>query len=321
MPANAFLTSAAIGNREDLTDVIWNTAPTDTPFLSSIEKVQAEGVTHEWQRDVLAAPANNVVAEGADATYTAITPTTRLTNQTQISRKTFSISDTQERVKSAGRASDIYYNKVKQGKELRKDMELAVIQNPIWVTGASRETKGLRGFVITNPGFNSAGSPAGVAPAFPNTGPTDSSILRNFTEALFRTAVLGAYTNGGDFDMLMVAPSMKQAISTNWTGGGAVGSTNRTVFTKGEDKKLQASYDIYCSDFGDLKIVPNRVMARTRDAYLIDDSLCAVAMLRDMQTTELARIGSARNYMIEAEYALEVREERGLAAIRDIQAF
>lgn len=315
MPANAFLTNAAIGNREDLVDVIWNTAPTDTPLLSSIEKVMAEGVTHEWQRDVLTAPANNAVAEGADATYTAITPTTRLSNQTQISRKTFSISDTQEKVKKAGRKSDVDYNKVKQGKELRKDMELACIENPTFTTGATRQTKGLRGFCVTNPGNN-----GGAAPSFPNTGPTDGT-LRNFTEAVLRTAVLGAYTNGGDVDMLMVAPAMKQVISTNWTGGGAVGSTNRTVFMKAEDRKLQAAFDIYQSDFGDFKIVPNRVMSRTREAYLVDDSLVAVAMLRDMQTTELARIGSARNFMIEAEYALEVREERGLAAIRDIQAY
>lgn len=315
MPANAFLTNAAIGNREDLVDMIWNTAPTDTPLLSSIEKVSAEGVTHEWQRDVLTAPANNAVAEGADASYTAITPTTRLSNQTQISRKTFSISDTQEKVKKAGRKSDIDYNKIKQGKELRKDMELACIENPTFTTGATRQTKGLRGFIVTNPGNN-----GGAAPAFPNTGPTDGT-LRNFTEATLRTAVLGAYSNGGDVDMLMVAPAMKQVISANWTGGGAVGSTNRTVFMKAEDRKLQAAFDIYQSDFGDFKIVPNRVMSRTREAYLIDDSLVAIAMLRDMQTTELARIGSARNFMIEAEYALEVREERGLAAIRDIQAY
>ena len=307
MPANAFLTNAAIGNREDLVDIVWNTAPTDTPLLSSIEKVEATGVTHEWQRDVLTTPANNAVAEGADATYTAITPTQRLSNQTQISRKTFSISDTQEKVKTAGRKSDIDYNKVKQGKELRKDMELACIENPTYTTGTTRQTKGLRGFCVTN---NSLGA-TGAAPAFPNTAPTDGT-LRTFTEAILRTVVLGAYNNGGDVDMLMLAPAMKQVVSSTFTGNG-------TKFIKGEDKKLQASYDIYVSDFGDFKIVPNRVMQRTREAYLVDDSLVAIAMLRDMQTTELARIGSARNFMIESEYALEVREERGLASARDLQ--
>lgn len=315
MPANAFLTNAAVGNREDLTDVIWNTAPTDTPLLSSIEKVEATAVTHEWQRDVLAAPANNAVAEGADASYTAIVATARLSNQTQISRKAFSVSWTQEKVRTAGRPSEVNYQKVKQGRELRKDMELACIENPTFTTGATRQTKGLRGFCVTNPG-NNAGSP----PSFPNTGPTDGT-LRNFTESVLRTAVLGAYTNGGNPDMLIVAPAIKQSISTNWTGGGAVGSTQRTTFIAADERKIQAAYDVYRSDFGEFKIVPNRVMSRTREAYLVDPSLCAIAMLRDMQTSPMATIGSATNYIIESEYALEVREERGLAACRDIQAY
>lgn len=308
MPANAFLTSAAIGNREDLVDVIWNTAPSDTPFMSSIDKVQASGVTHEWQRDVLRAPGTgSLVAEGADATYTAVTPTQRLTNPCQINRVTFSISDTQEAVKKAGRPSEIRYQIVKQGKELRKDMELSAIENPVFVAAGTRQTRGLRGWCQTNPGLGASG----VAPNIvTNVGPTDGT-LRAFTEALLRTAILGSYNNGGNASMLMVTPSHKQVISTSFTGNG-------TKFIKGEDRKLQAAYDIYQGDFGEFKIVPNRNMQRTREAYLVDDSLAAVAMLRDMKSEELARIGSARNYMIESEWALQLREERGMAAIRDL---
>jgi hypothetical protein len=308
MPANAFLTSAAIGNREDLTDVIWNTAPADTPFMSSIDKVQASGVTHEWQRDVLRAPgAGSLVAEGADATYTAVVATQRLTNPCQINRVTFSISDTQEAVKKAGRSSDIRYQTVKQGKELRKDMELAAIENPVFVASGTRQTRGLRGWTTTNPGLGVSG----VAPNIStNVAPTDGT-LRALTEALLRAAVLGSFNNGGNATMLMVTPSHKQTISSTFTGNG-------TKFIKGEDRKLQAAYDIYNSDFGDFKIVPNRNMVRTREAYLVDGDLAAVAMLRDMKSEELARIGSARNFMIESEWALQLREERGMAAIRDL---
>lgn len=308
MPANAFLTSAAIGNREDLTDVIWNTAPADTPFMSSIDKVQASGVTHEWQRDVLRAPgAGSLVAEGADATYTAVVATQRLTNPCQINRVTFSISDTQEAVKKAGRSSDIRYQTVKQGKEVRKDMELAAIENPVFVASGTRQTRGLRGWTTTNPGLGVGG----VAPNIStNVAPTDGT-LRALTEALLRAAVLGSFNNGGNATMLMVTPSHKQTISSTFTGNG-------TKFIKGEDRKLQAAYDIYNSDFGDFKIVPNRNMVRTREAYLVDGDLAAVAMLRDMKSEELARIGSARNFMIESEWALQLREERGMAAIRDL---
>ena len=308
MPANAFLTSAAVGNREDLTDVIWNTAPSETPLMSSIDKVQASGVTHEWQRDTLRAPGTaSLVAEGADATYTAVTPTQRLSNPCQINRVTFSISDTQEAVKKAGRSSEVRYQTVKQGKELRKDMELAAIENPVFVASGTRQTRGLRGWTTTNPGLGAGG----VAPNIStNVAPTDGT-LRALTEALLRAAVLGSFNNGGNATMLMVTPSHKQTISSTFTGNG-------TKFIKGEDRKLQAAYDIYNSDFGDFKIVPNRNMVRTREAYLVDGDLAAVAMLRDMKSEELARIGSARNFMIESEWALQLREERGMAAIRDL---
>lgn len=308
MPANAFLTNAAIGNREDLVDIIYNTAPTDTPLISAIDKVKATAVTHEWQRDVLATPANNAVAEGADATYNAITPTQRLSNQTQISRKTFSISDTQERVSKAGRKSEIRYQTIKQGKELRKDMELALIENPTLTTGATRQTRGLRGWLVTGGSFGATGANPNFVT---NTAPTDGT-LRTFTEALMRTAALSAYTNGGNISMLMVHPSIKQNISATFTGAG-------TKFNKGETKQLNTAWDVIKTDFGDLDIVPNRVMQRTREAYYIDPDLCALAVLRDMEDQELARIGSARNFMIESEYALEVREERGMACTRDIQ--
>lgn len=309
MPANAFGTSSAIGNREDLVDIIYNTAPTDTPLISAIDKVKASAVTHEWQRDVLAAPnAGNAVAEGADATYTAITPTQRLSNQTQISRKTFSITDTQERVNKAGRKSEIRYQTVKQGKELRKDMELALIENPTLTTGSTRVTRGLRGWIVTN----STSGASGAAPNFgTNTAPTDGT-LRTYTEALMRPAVLGAYTNGGNVTQMMVHPSIKQNISATFTGNG-------TKFNKGETQQLNTAWDVVKTDFGTLDLVPNRVMSRTREAYFIDTDLVALAVLRDMEDQELARIGAARNFMIETEYALEVREERGLACVRDIQ--
>ena len=117
---------------------------------------------------------------------------------------------------------------------------------------------------------------------------------------------------GGNISMLMVHPSIKQNISATFTGAG-------TKFNKGETNQLNTAWDVIKTDFGELDVVPNRVMQRTREAYYIDPDLVALAVLRDMQDQELARIGSARNFMIETEYALEVREERGLACTRDIQ--
>lgn len=309
MPANSFLTNAAIGNREDLIDIIYNVAPTDTPLISMIDKVPAEAVTHEWQRDTLDTPANNTTAEGADATYTAITPTQRLSNQTQIARKTFSVSDTQEKVRKAGRKSEIRYQTILKGKALRKDMELSLVENATLTTGATRQARGLRGWIQSN---NSLGV-GGAAPVAigGNTAPTDGT-LRTFTEAILRDGVRMAYLAGGNPTTLMLHPTLKQAAGATFTGGG-------TRFVAIADKRLESTFDFYEHDFGTVKVVPNRVMSRTREGYLVDPDMVALAVLRDMETSELARIGSAQNYMMECEYTLEMREERAHAALRDLQ--
>jgi hypothetical protein len=48
-PTNTFLTTAAIGNREDLSDIIYRISPTDTPLLNMAPKAKATATLHEWQ--------------------------------------------------------------------------------------------------------------------------------------------------------------------------------------------------------------------------------------------------------------------------------
>ena len=48
LPANTFATYASIGNREDLEDVIYNVAPSETPFVSMMtERTKAKATFHE----------------------------------------------------------------------------------------------------------------------------------------------------------------------------------------------------------------------------------------------------------------------------------
>ena len=49
LATNALTAFSAIGNREDLSDVIYRVDPSDTPFISMCEAVKATAVTHEWQ--------------------------------------------------------------------------------------------------------------------------------------------------------------------------------------------------------------------------------------------------------------------------------
>lgn len=52
----ALTTYTAVGNREDLSDIITNISPTETPLYSMFGKATAKATYHEWIEDSLAAP-------------------------------------------------------------------------------------------------------------------------------------------------------------------------------------------------------------------------------------------------------------------------
>ena len=87
LPNNTFTTFDAVGIREDLSDVIYDISPTETPFASSLARVAATATTHEWQTDSLAAATVQAYLEGDDATADARIATSRPNNDTQIFRR------------------------------------------------------------------------------------------------------------------------------------------------------------------------------------------------------------------------------------------
>ncbi len=125
-----FTAHSAIGQREDLTDIIYDISPTETPFMSSIGKTKATAVYHEWQTDSLAAATTaNAAIEGADATSATLAPTVRLGNYTQIIQKTVQVSGTLDTVNKAGRKSEKAYQLAKASAELKRDLETILLAN------------------------------------------------------------------------------------------------------------------------------------------------------------------------------------------------
>lgn len=307
--ANTFTTYDAIGVREQLDDLIFNIAPTDTPFMSGIGKGKATNVFFEWQTDTLASAANNAQLDGDDVTsFTAVVPTVRIGNRTQISRKTLVVSKTEQAILKAGRKDEVAYKVTLLMKELKRDMETALCQNTTAVTGnttTARQTRGLEGWVATN---NSLGA-SGVAPApSTNTAPTDGT-QRAFTEAMLKDVAQKIFTSGGDPDMLMVGATQKQVVST-FTG-------NATRMKDAKDGQLQASISVYTSDFGTFKIAPNRFQ-RNRTAFLLQTDMWKLMSLRPMQVSDLATTGDADKKLLVVEYGLQSNQEAASAAIRDL---
>src|SRR4029078_3392566 len=126
-PTNTFISNSAVGNRESLHNIITVLNKGETPFISTIGAGDADATYEEWQLDALGnADTNNNNLEGDDTTAAAIAPTVRVGNRTHILKNPFTISNTQEAVKKAGRNSEISYQTALAGRRAKMDLEAIV---------------------------------------------------------------------------------------------------------------------------------------------------------------------------------------------------
>ena len=308
-----YQTYQSIGNREDLSDVIYNIAPTDTPLLNTLARGKATAVYHEWQTDSLAAATTaNAAVEGADASDATMSPTTRLGNYTQIVQKTIKISGTLESVDKAGRKSEKAYQLSKASAELKRDIETILNANQGRSAGDSSNARtmgAMLSWIKTNTN-KSSGTTAGVDPTTIGVSTRTDGTQRAFTETILKDVVQKVYSSGGNPKILMVGPFQKQAVSA-FAGIAA----QRYMAPSDAPTTIIGAADVYMSDFGTMSVVPNRFM-RTRDALVLDPEYAAVAYLRPFATNELAKAGDAEKTQILAELTLEMRNEaaHGIAA-------
>lgn len=320
MPTNMLQTYTVIGQKEDVDDKIYRVSPEETPFVSMIGRKSVDSVTPEWQRDALRAAASNAQAEGLDSTYSAQVQPERLSNKCQIISDTLSVTGTADRVAKYGRKSETSRLLAKKMVELKKDVEWSALAKGAFVAGSAgvaREMRGMFGWVATNNELGVAGSPA--APIISsNTAPV-AGTLRALTEALVKSIILKVYNAGGKAETYMCSPNHKQVFSS-FTG-------NVTRFNDVASKavRLQTSFSVYGHDFGETKIVPNRVMAiasagLANTDYVFDAEQCSLGVLRPFQSDELAKVGDAENHLILTEVTLQVNEEKACGAVRDLTA-
>ena len=307
-----YQTFTAIGMREDLSDMIYNISPTETPIMSSIGKTKATAVYHEWQTDSLAAATTaNAAVEGADATSITASPTTRVGNYTQIVQKTVQVSGTLETVDKAGRKSEKAYQLAKASQELKRDLETIITANQGKSAGTSTVARTM-GSLLSWIKSNSSQGTSGSAPATSGTSTRTDGTQRTATEALLKTVIASIFDAGGNPKAVFVGSAGKQKVST--FAGIAV---NRYQLTKAEPGVIVGAADLYASDFGTLSIVPDRFM-RARDMLILDPEYAAMAFLRPFMTNELAKSGDSDKTQILAEVTLEVKNEAAHGIVADL---
>jgi hypothetical protein len=309
--SNTFTTYSAKGIRENLSNIIYNISPEETPFQSNIGKDSVQNTLYEWQTDALQAAATNAQLEGDDiGTYDPVTATVRMQNYCQISRKTVVLSNTEEVVNKAGRKSELAYQLAKKGAELKRDMELVMVQSQIASAGstsAARTTGSVLAFIKTNT------DTTGTDPSYttlPNSLRTDGTV-RTFTETILKNVIQKTWTSGGTPKILMTGPVNKQRVS----GFAGIAATRYNIEGGAKPATIVGAADVYVSDFGNVTVVANRFQ-RERDALVLDPEYASVAYLRPFQQMELAKTGDAEKRLLIVEYGLKITSENahGLAA-------
>ena len=320
VPTGTYLRYDVVGDREDLQDVIFNISPVQTPFLSGLGRGKCDSTLHEWQTDELsAADPDNAQLEGDDTTFSTPSPTVRVGNYTQISRKEVVVSGTLERIKKAGRKSELAYQTAKRGKELKRDMESGLLENQGGVggsAGVARRYASMGAWLKTNTDFDdTTGEDPTYTEGVPGAARTDSSAVRALTETIAKGVIQSAWAEGGEPNVIMVGPFNKQRISEDFAG---IASHTVNVDRPGATH-VAAAVDIYASDFGNLRIVPNRFQ-RERDAWFLDFSLLRLKTLRPMFRERLAKTGDNQKWHLIVEYTLEVGNEAGLGGAFDLES-
>ena len=303
------------GKPRDLMNMIFNVAPSDTPFLTMCGKSSASQTLHEWQTDTLASPGENSVLEGADTTTFSESYTTELSNRTQILKKAINVSGTAQAVEQAGVSKQYAYQMALRTKELKKDVEYALLQNKVARSdnGSSegRLMTGLPCWMQTN-----YATEDGTKATLTSTACT-AGTTRVPTEAMLKALLTDIYNAGGNPDQIMMAPDIRVKMSEVLSGGA-------TKIEKAERKKATAVIDVYVSDFGSLKLVPNRVQAfepfSKTCAFVLDPQYWKVAYLRGFKEERLAVTGDSMKGHILVECTLEARNDASSGVLADLKS-
>jgi hypothetical protein len=311
-PSNTFDSYDAVGIREDLSDVITNISPEETPFYTKASKSRARNTLHEWQTDSLRASAANAHIEGDATTAEARSATTRLGNYTQIFKNAVVVPDTDEGLDKAGRAREIAYQTLKIAKEQKLDIEKALFDNNARAAGNSttaRELAGAPAWLTSNTSFgaNEGANPTGDGT---NARTDETTTLLAFDQTRFDTVMQSIWENGGNPDTVYLSAfQMNKALAFT-------GNNNQRSAVQAGDERVIKSLAVYVTPWGTVEFMPSREN-RSRDVFIMQDDMWEVATLRPTKNVALAKTGDNTTRQVVTELTLVCKNEAANGGIFD----
>ena len=273
-----YTTYSQVGKAEDVSNILSDITPTDTPMLTMTKTEKVSARTFSFLEDSLRAAASNAKVEGADAADITLIDIVERTNNTQILEETFRISGSADAVKTYGRAKETALQLGKTLKSIKRDLEFSLVGvDQAAVAGSSAVARKMASLINQISTGVDAGANA-----------TDS-----LTEAKLLEAGETAYNNGSEPDTFMICPKDAQIVA----GFSAASGRNREI---AQGKTLVNAIDLYVSPYGEYRVVLNRELKSTH-ALLIDPTMFKTCTLRPFTRTLLAKNGDSDRHHIVGE--------------------
>lgn len=232
---------------EDVSEIIYQITPEDTPFYNSIGDGTAGNVYHFWLTRSIQGRGHNAQKEGFTYTFTGNInyPDPRRGNVAQIFNALVRVSETEVVVRHYA-IDDVFADEMSQGMtKVKLDSEHALLRGTFvsGVTGTTLQMQGLLQALISGITTYSAGAGA------------------TLTEALFNDGIQGLWANGAEPRDILTHGYMKRKISNIFTGGA-------TKFIPVEGQQLVSTVSKYITDFFPVNTYLSRDMPKLGDATL-----------------------------------------------------
>ena len=311
-PTNTFDSYDAVGIREDLSDIITNVSPEETPFHTKCRKTTAKNTLVEWQTDALRSSAANAHIEGDETTANAMTATSRLNNRTQIFKNAVTVPDTDEGLDKAGRQREMAYQVLKIAKEQKLDIEKALFDNNAKVTGSAtvaRELAGAPTWLTSNTDFG-ANEGADATGDGSDARTDETTTLLAFSQTRFDGVMQSIWENGGNPDTVYLS-AFQMNVALGFTG-----NNNQRSAVQAGDERVIKSLAVYVTPWGTIEFVPSREN-RSRDVFIMQDDMWEIAVLRPTKNVELAKTGDATKRQVVTELTLCAKNEAANGGVFD----
>lgn len=330
---------------EDVMNQIWDISQIPLPFTDRAGSGSHSNQYFSWRADRLRTPVTDQQRIDGQEVATGTANDTkngrRIGNHSEIRTKRVDVSTRAQDVNTIGYANELAFQVTRRQQELRRDVEATAMSNNGSVEGTDAVagvTAGLAAW-LTNVSIDGSGGPAtsnvnrgatGVDGGWDATAgnglvaASTPGTKRALTETAIRDVTQSIYKQGGEANVLMCRPEVKQLQSQFYLSTAAnVASQRATERDSKGMRAAQGAVDLFYTDFGDLQIVPNRLQptygaADVSNAFILDFAYIEMSYLSGYRVKPLAKTALSDNRLMEVDWGLCIKNWEALGGVFDV---